>query len=167
MGKTTVKEMLAAIMREALDAGPLAPLSPTPDPESSVLATRGNLNNDIGVPLTLLELRAGHRCAVIEMGMNHAGEIGYLGRLARPDVALVTNAGPVHIEFFDSEAAIARAKGEILEELPAAAPPSSTPTTAMPRCGGTSLPAGASSSSASSGKHRSRRATPCACSKAK
>ena len=105
-GKTTVKEMLASILRAAHG-------------EDAVLATRGNLNNDIGVPLTLLELRSGHRCAVIEMGMNHAGEIRYLGRLARPDVALVTNAGPVHLEFFESVAAIARAKGEIFEELPA------------------------------------------------
>ena len=104
-GKTTVKEMLASILRAVHG-------------EEAVLATRGNLNNDIGVPLTLLELNSGHRCAVIEMGMNHAGEIRYLGRLARPDVALVTNAGPVHIEFFESEAAIARAKGEIFEELP-------------------------------------------------
>jgi UDP-N-acetylmuramoyl-tripeptide--D-alanyl-D-alanine ligase len=104
-GKTTVKEMLASILRAVHG-------------DEGVLATRGNLNNDIGVPLTLLELRAGHRCAVIEMGMNHAGEIRYLGRLARPDVALVTNAGPVHLEFFESEAAIARAKGEIFEELP-------------------------------------------------
>ncbi len=111
-GKTTVKEMLASILREALDEPKV------PSPESRVLATRGNLNNDIGVPLTLLELRSGHRCAVIEMGMNHSGEIRYLGRLARPDVSLVTNAGPVHMEFFGSEAAIARAKGEIFEELP-------------------------------------------------
>jgi UDP-N-acetylmuramoyl-tripeptide--D-alanyl-D-alanine ligase len=65
----------------------------------------------------LLELRAGHRCAVIEMGMNHAGEIRYLTGLAAPDVALVTNAGPAHIEFFESVEAIARAKGEIFEGL--------------------------------------------------
>ena len=104
-GKTTVKEMLASILREACD-----------DP-SGVLATRGNLNNDIGVPLTLLELRDGHRYAVIEMGMNHAGEIRYLAGLAAPDVALVNNAAPAHIEFFDSVEAIARAKGEIFEAL--------------------------------------------------
>jgi UDP-N-acetylmuramoyl-tripeptide--D-alanyl-D-alanine ligase len=110
-GKTTVKEMLAAILCGVYDE------SPVPSPESRVLATRGNLNNDIGLPLTLLELRSVHRCAVIEMGMNHAGEIRYLGKLARPDVALVTNAGPVHIEFFDSVADIARAKGEIFEHL--------------------------------------------------
>ncbi|HXV11112.1 MAG TPA: UDP-N-acetylmuramoyl-tripeptide--D-alanyl-D-alanine ligase [Burkholderiales bacterium] len=111
-GKTTVKEMLASILRErtAADAGDA-------DAEESVLATRGNLNNDIGVPLTLLELRAGHRYAVVEMGMNHAGEIRYLTGIAAPDVALVNNVGPAHIEFFGSVEAIARAKGEIFEGL--------------------------------------------------
>ena len=103
-GKTTVKEMLASILRAA-------------STEDAVLATRGNLNNDIGVPLTLFELRSGHRYAVIELGMNHAGEIRYLARLAAPDVALVNNAGPAHIEFFGSVEAIARAKGEIFEGL--------------------------------------------------
>jgi UDP-N-acetylmuramoyl-tripeptide--D-alanyl-D-alanine ligase len=111
-GKTTVKEMLASILREACAAE-----SSILDPESCVLATRGNLNNDIGVPLTLLELAPGHRYAVIEMGMNHAGEIRYLARLASPDVALVNNAGPAHIAFFASVEAIARAKGEIFEGL--------------------------------------------------
>ncbi len=111
-GKTTVKEMLALILRERAtsewrDA----------EAQSCVLATRGNLNNDIGVPLTLLELRPDHRYAVIEMGMNHAGEIRYLTRLAAPDVALVNNVGPAHIEFFGSVEAIARAKGEIFEGL--------------------------------------------------
>ncbi len=103
-GKTTVKEMLAAILRAA-------------GADSAVLATRGNLNNDIGVPLMLLELRSGHRYAVIEMGMNHAGEIRYLTRLAAPDVALVNNAGRAHIEYLGSEEAVARAKGEIFEGL--------------------------------------------------
>lgn len=102
-GKTTVKEMLAAILREITDG--------------AVLATRGNLNNEIGVPLTLLELRETHRCAVIELGMNHAGEISRLTRLARPDVALINNAGRAHIEYLGSEEAIARAKGEIFEGL--------------------------------------------------
>jgi UDP-N-acetylmuramoyl-tripeptide--D-alanyl-D-alanine ligase len=111
-GKTTVKEMLASILREAVSTE-----SRIPNPESGVLATRGNLNNDIGVPLTLLELRHGHRYAVIEMGMNHAGEIRYLAGLAAPDVAVVNNAAPAHIEFFDSVEAIARAKGEIFEAL--------------------------------------------------
>lgn len=107
-GKTTVKEMLAAILREAVPSGAA---------EESVLATRGNLNNDIGLPLTLLELKSEHRYAVIEMGMNHTGEISYLAKLARPDVALVNNAGRAHIEFLGSEEAIARAKGEIFEGL--------------------------------------------------
>jgi UDP-N-acetylmuramoyl-tripeptide--D-alanyl-D-alanine ligase len=82
-----------------------------------VLATRGNLNNHIGVPLTLLELRREHRYAVIEMGMNHTGEISYITRLAEPDVALINNAGVAHIENLGSTAAIARAKGEIFEGL--------------------------------------------------
>ena len=107
-GKTTVKEMLAGILRAAC---------PERAPESEVLATRGNLNNDIGVPLMLLELNAAHRYAVIEMGMNHAGEIRYLAQLARPDVALVNNAGRAHMEFLGTEEAIARAKGELFEEL--------------------------------------------------
>jgi UDP-N-acetylmuramoyl-tripeptide--D-alanyl-D-alanine ligase len=111
-GKTTVKEMLASILRAAVGTE-----SGIQNPESSVLATRGNLNNDIGVPLTLFELRADHRYAVIEMGMNHAGEIRYLSGLAAPDVALVNNAAPAHIEFFSSVDAIARAKGEIFEGL--------------------------------------------------
>jgi UDP-N-acetylmuramoyl-tripeptide--D-alanyl-D-alanine ligase len=111
-GKTTVKEMLASILRErtAADVG-------DGDGEGRVLATRGNLNNDIGVPLTLLGLRAGHRYAVVEMGMNHAGEIRYLTGIAAPDIALVNNVGPAHIEFFGSVEAIARAKGEIFEGL--------------------------------------------------
>ncbi len=103
-GKTTVKEMLAAILRAASG-------------EDAVLATRGNLNNHIGVPLTLLELRREHRYAVIEMGMNHAGEISYLTRLAEPDVALIINAGTAHLEHLGSAEAIARAKGEIFEGL--------------------------------------------------
>lgn len=113
-GKTTVKEMLASILREALVAD-----SRVLNPESCVLATRGNLNNHIGVPLTLLELRSAHRYAVIEMGMNHAGEISYITRLAEPDVALINNAGVAHIENLGSTEAIARAKGEIFEGLKA------------------------------------------------
>ncbi len=103
-GKTTVKEMLAAILRAATG-------------DASVLATRGNLNNHIGVPLTLLELRREHRYAVLEMGMNHAGELAYVARLAEPDVALINNAGAAHLEHFGSMAQIARAKGEIFEGL--------------------------------------------------
>jgi UDP-N-acetylmuramoyl-tripeptide--D-alanyl-D-alanine ligase len=113
-GKTTVKEMLAAILREAALRERRIPNS-----ASLVLATRGNLNNHVGMPLTLLELRYGHRFAVIEMGMNHAGEISYLTRLAQPDVALINNAGAAHIEFLGSVEAVARAKGEIFEGLKA------------------------------------------------
>jgi len=78
-----------------------------------VLATQGNLNNDIGVPLTLLQLTPEHKAAVIEMGANHPGEIAYLTELARPDAAVITNAGPAHLEGFGSVAGVARAKGEI------------------------------------------------------
>ena len=100
-GKTTVKEMLASILAAYCDGA------------AAVLATEGNLNNDIGVPLTLFRLREAHRYAVIEMGMNHAGEIDYLTRMARPAVALVTNAHRAHVGILGSVDAIARAKGEI------------------------------------------------------
>lgn len=103
-GKTTVKEMSAAILRKASR------------PEG-VLATEGNLNNDIGCPLMLLRLRGSHAYAVLEMGMNHPGEIRYLSRLARPDVALVNNAQSAHIGHLGSVRAIAEAKGEIFEGL--------------------------------------------------
>jgi UDP-N-acetylmuramoyl-tripeptide--D-alanyl-D-alanine ligase len=111
-GKTTVKEMLAAVLRANV-----ATTANVPDPTAAVLATRGNLNNHIGVPLTLLELRHRHRYAVIEMGMNHAGEIRYLSELAEPDVALINNAGLAHLEHLGSPEAIARAKGEIFTGL--------------------------------------------------
>ena len=104
-GKTTVKEMLGAILRAETGAA------------ETVLTTQGNLNNDIGLPLMLLRLRPQHRYAVFEMGMNHPGELEYLTRLARPDVALVNNALAAHIGFFGSVEAIARAKGEIFEGL--------------------------------------------------
>ncbi|HUX90949.1 MAG TPA: UDP-N-acetylmuramoyl-tripeptide--D-alanyl-D-alanine ligase [Gallionellaceae bacterium] len=104
-GKTTVKEMLTAILREAAGS------------EEAVLATQGNFNNDIGMPLTLLRLRKHHQYAVIEMGMNHAGEIDYLTRIARPDVALINNAGSAHIANLGSLEAIAQAKGEIFAGL--------------------------------------------------
>lgn len=101
-GKTTVKEMLAAI---------LGNVGPT-------LATRGNLNNHIGVPLTLLELSAEHQYAVIEMGASGLGEIAYTVALAKPDVALITNAGDAHLEGFGSYDNIVRAKGEIIDGVP-------------------------------------------------
>jgi UDP-N-acetylmuramoyl-tripeptide--D-alanyl-D-alanine ligase len=106
-GKTTVKEMLASILA-----------AHTRDREA-VLATRGNLNNDIGMPITLLELREAHRYAVIEMGMNHEGEIDYLTRIAQPTVALVNNAQRAHVGMLGSLEAIARAKGEIYAGLSA------------------------------------------------
>ena len=104
-GKTTVKEMLASIFRVA--AGN----------DNAVLATAGNYNNDIGLPLTLLRLRKTHCYAVIEMGMNHAGEIDYLTRLTRPEVALINNAGSAHLAGLGSLDAIAHAKGEIFNGL--------------------------------------------------
>ena len=104
-GKTTVKEMLTAILREAAGS------------DDAVLATAGNFNNDIGMPLTLFKLRRQHRYAVIEMGMNHTGEIDYLTRLARPDVAIINNAGSAHIANLGSLQAIAQAKGEIFTGL--------------------------------------------------
>jgi len=103
-GKTTVKEMLASILCAA--AG-----------NDAVLATRGNLNNDIGMPLTLLRLHSQHQYAVIEMGMNHPGEIDYLTQIARPDVALVNNASGAHLAGLGSIEAVARAKGEIFAGL--------------------------------------------------
>ena len=105
-GKTTVKEMLASILRVAAGS------------DDAVLATRGNLNNDIGMPLTLLQLRANHRYAVIEMGMNHSGEIDYLTRIGRPDVAIVNNAASAHLAGLGSVEAVVRAKGEIFAGLP-------------------------------------------------
>ena len=107
-GKTTVKEMLASILAEQTGSA------------DSVLATRGNLNNDIGMPLTLLGLGVRHRYAVIEMGMNHTGEIDYLTRIARPDVALVNNASGAHLAGLGTVENVARAKGEIFTGLGAA-----------------------------------------------
>ena len=104
-GKTTVKEMLSAILRTATGS------------EETVLATQGNFNNDIGMPLTLFKLRAHHRYAVIEMGMNHFGEIDYLTHLARPNVAVVNNATGAHLQGLGSIEGVARAKGEIFAGL--------------------------------------------------
>ena len=102
-GKTTVKEMTAAILQAAFCEGD----------QSCILATQGNLNNDIGVPLTLLRLNTSHKAAVIEMGANHIGEIKQLVDIVQPDVAVITNAGPAHIEGFGSLDGVAQAKGEI------------------------------------------------------
>ena len=100
-GKTTVKEMLKQIFSKA----------------GSVHATQGNLNNDIGVPLTLFKLSASDDYAVIEMGANHAGEIAYLTELTQPDVATITQCAPAHLEGFGSIEGVARAKAEIFQGL--------------------------------------------------
>jgi len=100
-GKTTTKELLAAILRRR---GP-------------TLSTAGNLNNHIGVPLTLFRLEPTHAAAVVEMGANHAGEIAALAALAAPTVGLVTNAGAEHLEGFGSLEGVARAEGEMFEAL--------------------------------------------------
>jgi UDP-N-acetylmuramoyl-tripeptide--D-alanyl-D-alanine ligase len=106
-GKTTVKEMLRSILLAHVGA-----------PESeTILATAGNLNNHIGVPLMMMRLNHAHRYAVFEMGMNHLGEIDYLTRLVSPDVALVIMAGTAHIGELGSREAIAEAKGEIFAGL--------------------------------------------------
>ena len=108
-GKTTVKEMCAAILRTQARRDGFG--------EESVLATRGNLNNDIGLPLTLLELRDFHRAAVIEMGMNHPGEIAYLTGLAQPTVAVVNNAQRAHLQGMGSVEEVAQEKGAIYQGL--------------------------------------------------
>ncbi len=100
-GKTTVKEMIAAILAV----------------NHTVLFTQGNLNNDIGVPLTLLRLDEQHRYAVIEMGANHPKEIEYSSTYANADVAVITNAGAAHIAGFMNLDGVAKAKGEIIETL--------------------------------------------------
>ncbi len=100
-GKTTVKEMTGSIL----------------GCEGPTLVTRGNLNNHIGVPLTLCRLEAAHRFAVIEMGANHLHEIAQLAAIGRPDVGLVTNAGPAHLEGFGGIEGVARGKGEMFQAL--------------------------------------------------
>ncbi len=100
-GKTTVKEMVAAILSV----------------NAKTLFTQGNLNNDIGVPLTLLRLNEQHRYAVIEMGANHPGEIEYTSHYAQADVTIITNAGAAHIEGFGSVDGVAKAKVEIIQTL--------------------------------------------------
>ena len=101
-GKTTTKEMCAAILSRS---GPC-------------LATRGNLNNEYGVPLTLLRRRTAHRVAVVELGMNHRGEIAALAAIARPDCGVVTNVGTAHIEHLGSREEIAREKDDLLAAIP-------------------------------------------------
>jgi UDP-N-acetylmuramoyl-tripeptide--D-alanyl-D-alanine ligase len=101
-GKTTLKEMIAACLAQS---------APT-------IATAGNLNNDIGMPLMLLRIESAHRFAVLEMGANHGGEIAYLTSLALPEVVVISNAGPAHLEGFGSLTGVAHGKGEILQGTP-------------------------------------------------
>ena len=107
-GKTTVTQMIASILLAAHG-------------DRGRLATRGNLNNDIGVPLMLWQLGRQHRAAVFELGMNHAGEIAYLAELVRPTVALVNNAQREHQEFMRSVEATAYENGEVIAALPLSA----------------------------------------------
>ena len=102
-GKTTVTQMIAGILRAFKPEG--------------ALATQGNLNNDIGVPMTLLRLRAQHQLAVVELGMNHPGEIAGLAAMAKPTVALVNNAQREHLEFMATVEAVARENGSVLQAL--------------------------------------------------
>ncbi len=104
-GKTTAKEMTAAILGQS----------------GNCLATRGNLNNHIGVPLTLLRLTPAHRFAVVEMGANRAGEVAALVSIARPTIGMITNAGAEHLEGFGTLEGVARAEGEMVAGLPAGA----------------------------------------------
>jgi len=101
VGKTTTKEMIASVLGA----------------KYRVLKTEGNFNNDIGTPLTLLNLTDEHEAAVIETGMNHFGEIEYLGEMVRPDVAVISNIGDAHIEFLGSREGILKAKCEIFAHL--------------------------------------------------
>ncbi len=102
-GKTTTKEAIAHVLGTRF----------------RVLKSEGNFNNHFGLPLMLLKLEPEHDVAVIEMGMSHAGEIRALAKIAQPEIGVVTNVAPVHLEFFDSLAGIARAKYELIESLPA------------------------------------------------
>jgi UDP-N-acetylmuramoyl-tripeptide--D-alanyl-D-alanine ligase len=102
-GKTTTKEAIAHVLAARY----------------RVLKSEGNFNNHFGLPLMLLKLEPEHEVAVIEMGMSHAGEIRALAKIAQPEIGVVTNVAPVHLEFFDSIAGIARAKYELIESLPA------------------------------------------------
>ena len=104
-GKTTVTQMIAAILRAYRP--------------QAMLATEGNLNNEIGVPLTVLRLRPGHELAVVELGMNHPGEIAVLAAIAQPTVALVNNAQREHQEFMATIEAVARENGAVIEALAA------------------------------------------------
>ena len=101
-GKTTVKEMVASILRQ----------------DGDVLATEGNFNNELGLPLTVFQLNKSHDFAVLEMGASKPGDIAYLAGIARPEVGLITNIGPAHLQGFIDEEGVARAKGELYASLP-------------------------------------------------
>ena len=103
-GKTTTKEILKSIFTQQ---------------SLSVLATKGNLNNEIGVPLTLFNLNHEHRYAVVEMGANHTGEIANLTKISQPTCAVITQCSPAHLEGFGTVEGVAKAKGEIFTNLPA------------------------------------------------
>lgn len=103
-GKTTVTQMIASILRVYLP--------------QTTLATQGNFNNDVGVPLTLLRLNGNHQVAVVELGMNHPGEISWLAELSMPTVALVNNAQREHLEFMSSVEAVAKENGSVISSLP-------------------------------------------------
>lgn len=100
-GKTTVKEMVASIVRVT----------------RRLCVTEGNLNNDIGVPLTLMRVGPDDQALVVELGANHVGEIDYLSRMVKPDIGIITNAAAAHLQGFGSLAAVAQAKGELLDHL--------------------------------------------------
>lgn len=100
-GKTTTRQMTALVLGQRYNT----------------LATRGNLNNEIGLPLTLFHLTADHQAAVVELGMNHAGEIDRLGAICQPTIGVITNVGPAHLEFLGSVAGVARAKAELLAHI--------------------------------------------------
>jgi len=104
-GKTTTKEMIGSIVSSHLKS------------KKKLLMSQGNFNNDIGLPLSLLNIQKIQKCAVVEMGMNHKGEISYLSKIAIPDIAVITNIAEAHIEFFRSKKGIAKAKSEIFEGL--------------------------------------------------
>ncbi len=119
-GKTTTKDAVAAVLSRVSESRPFDELRAGDGaPRFRVLKSQGNLNNGFGLPLQLLRLEALHEIAVIEMGMNHAGEIAALAKIAEPNWAVVTNVAPVHLEnFADGIAGIARAKFELIEALP-------------------------------------------------
>jgi UDP-N-acetylmuramoyl-tripeptide--D-alanyl-D-alanine ligase len=120
-GKTSVKEMSQKILADFTRLGhaDLERAGSGHAGSEAVFATKGNLNNDIGMPMMLLELRQQHQFAVIEMGANHVGEIDYLTSIAKPDIAIVNNVGPAHLEGFGSLENIAKAKAEIYNGLSA------------------------------------------------